>query len=60
MIKILRFSKSRRLFNQRLFMKFLTQKEARDIDIELMGPKQGFVVEQLMELAGLSKFIFLK
>ncbi|KAJ1679189.1 hypothetical protein EV182_002558 [Spiromyces aspiralis] len=33
---------------------YLAQKASQDIDKELMSPKCGFVVEQLMELAGLS------
>eukprot|EP00475_Leptophrys_vorax_P027516 TRINITY_DN3923_c0_g1_i3.p1 TRINITY_DN3923_c0_g1~~TRINITY_DN3923_c0_g1_i3.p1 ORF type:complete len:130 (+),score=26.35 TRINITY_DN3923_c0_g1_i3:59-391(+) len=32
---------------------FLNQKEAQDVDVELMGPL-GFSIDQLMELAGLS------
>jgi hypothetical protein len=34
-------------------LKYLTQKEAQEIDNELMN-EQGFSLEQLMELAGLS------
>ncbi|KAL6058588.1 NAD(P)H-hydrate epimerase [Balamuthia mandrillaris] len=35
-------------------IKYLGQEEAANIDNELMGEEHGFVVEQLMELAGLS------
>lgn len=35
-------------------LKYLTQEEAQNIDVELMGPVCGFSVDQLMELAGLS------
>ncbi|KAL0491939.1 NAD(P)H-hydrate epimerase [Acrasis kona] len=35
-------------------IKYLTADEATDIDKELMGPKQGFATEQLVELAGLA------
>jgi len=34
-------------------LKYLNQKEAQDLDLELMGPF-GFSIDQLMELAGLS------
>eukprot|EP01100_Stratorugosa_tubuloviscum_P014884 TRINITY_DN821_c0_g6_i1.p1 TRINITY_DN821_c0_g6~~TRINITY_DN821_c0_g6_i1.p1 ORF type:complete len:232 (-),score=86.70 TRINITY_DN821_c0_g6_i1:107-802(-) len=35
-------------------IKYLGQKEAQELDEELMGPEFGFTNEQLMELAGLS------
>jgi len=35
-------------------IKYLTQQEATDMDVELMGPEMGFDTHQLMELAGLS------
>ncbi|EFP83467.2 hypothetical protein PGT21_028100 [Puccinia graminis f. sp. tritici] len=35
-------------------MTYLTQKEAQEIDAELMGPKYGYTLAQLMELAGLA------
>jgi hypothetical protein len=35
-----------------LLIKFLNQKEATQVDIELMSPKHGFSIDQLMELAG--------
>eukprot|EP00121_Abeoforma_whisleri_P015975 Awhi_evm1s14684 len=35
-------------------MKYLTQHEAQNIDVELMGPKYQFSIDQLMELAGYS------
>ncbi|KAJ1909441.1 hypothetical protein IWQ60_011167 [Tieghemiomyces parasiticus] len=35
-------------------LQYLTQKIAQEVDKELMSPAGGFVVEQLMELAGLS------
>jgi len=33
---------------------YLSQEEARNFDLEIMGPECGFTTEQLMELAGLS------
>jgi NAD(P)H-hydrate epimerase len=33
---------------------YLSQSVAKQIDVELMGPKYGFSLDQLMELAGLS------
>jgi len=35
-------------------LQYLDQKEAQEIDQELMGDKYGFSIDQLMELAGLS------
>eukprot|EP00124_Ichthyophonus_hoferi_P003949 Ihof_evm2s385 gene=Ihof_evmTU2s385 len=35
-------------------LKYLSQKEAQDIDLQLMGPEYGYSIDQLMELAGLS------
>lgn len=41
--------------SQEIMIKYLTQKEAQDIDIELMDEsKQAFSVDQLMEMAGMS------
>jgi hydroxyethylthiazole kinase-like uncharacterized protein yjeF len=34
--------------------RFLSQAEATQMDVELMGPEEGFSVDELMELAGLS------
>ena len=33
---------------------FLGQKEAQQLDVDLMSPELGFSIDQLMELAGLS------
>jgi hypothetical protein len=35
-------------------LKFLSQKEATQMDLDLMGSEHGFSVDQLMELAGLA------
>lgn len=35
-------------------IKYLNQEEATKVDKDLMDPSQGFINEQLMELAGLS------
>ena len=44
------------IFNkQKMSIKYLTQKESQDIDEELMdAKKQGFSIDQLMEMAGMS------
>eukprot|EP00005_Dracoamoeba_jomungandri_P008817 CAMPEP_0174275966 /NCGR_PEP_ID=MMETSP0439-20130205/60125_1 /TAXON_ID=0 /ORGANISM="Stereomyxa ramosa, Strain Chinc5" /LENGTH=251 /DNA_ID=CAMNT_0015368147 /DNA_START=320 /DNA_END=1076 /DNA_ORIENTATION=+ len=34
--------------------KYLSQDESTEMDVELMGPEQGFYTQQLMELAGLA------
>jgi len=38
-------------------VKYVSQKEATELDVELMGEKYAFVTEQLMELAGLATAI---
>jgi NAD(P)H-hydrate epimerase len=35
-------------------VRYLNQEQAQNVDIELMGPKYAYSVDQLMELAGLS------
>lgn len=35
-------------------LKFLNQKEAINVDVELMSEKHGFSIDQLMEMAGMS------
>ena len=37
-----------------LISQFLTQRLAQEVDVQLMGPKHGFSIDQLMELAGLA------
>ena len=53
---ILLYLTKTRLFHTRHMstIKYLTQAEATQMDVELMGEDQGFSVDQLMELAGLS------
>lgn len=37
-------------------VKYLGQAEAQEVDVQLMGPKYAYSIDQLMELAGLRYF----
>lgn len=37
----------------RTMVRYLGQAEAQDVDVQLMGPRYAYSVDQLMELAGL-------
>lgn len=53
MQRVLRTVRAVQYIPQRTMVRYLGQAEAQDVDVQLMGPRYAYSVDQLMELAGL-------